>query len=35
MEDDLFGPGKELDGYDEEEGDEVLEENANENNSSK
>lgn len=35
MEDSMFGPGKELDDYDEEEGEEDLEENANEINSSK
>jgi hypothetical protein len=35
MEDGMFGAGKDLDDYDEEEGEEDLEEIANENNSSK
>lgn len=35
MEDGMFGPGKELDDYDEEEGEEDLEENSNLNSSSK
>ena len=35
MEDSMFGPGKELDDYDEEEGEEDLEENSNENNTIK
>jgi len=35
MEDSMFEPGKELDDYDEEEGEEDLEEITNQNNSSK